>query len=184
MQTARLILRDLRDEDAPVLSRELANFNITRNTSSIPHPYTYADAVDFIARQKSKFSASIKKGIALKQTPDELIGSVRLHIDPTANTCELGYWIAEPHWGKGYATEAAAFMVDHAFTDLNFPIILADYNTDNPASGCVLQRLGFSETGRGDDFSVAQGKRVPVVFMRLTKAKWYSPTPSSAHATR
>ncbi len=168
------MLRELRDDDATALARALNNFNITHNTSSIPYPYTLADAVDFIARQKVKVSASVKKVIALKTAPDELIGSVRLHINPAEKTCELGYWIAEPHWGKGYATEAAAFLVEHAFAVLKFLEIIADYNTDNPASGRVLQRLGFSEIGRGEDFSVAQGKSVPVTLMKLTKVKWLS----------
>jgi [ribosomal protein S5]-alanine N-acetyltransferase len=172
METTRLMLRDLRDDDAADLARELTSFNITRNTSSIPHPYTLADAVGFIARQKVKASASIKKIIVLKTAPDHLIGSVRLHIIPAENTCELGYWIAEPHWGQGYASEAAGFIVEHAFTVLNHATIIADYNTDNPASGRVLHRLGFSETGKSEGYSLAQGKSVPVTLMRLTRAEW------------
>jgi [ribosomal protein S5]-alanine N-acetyltransferase len=172
LETARLVLRELQDSDDVALARELANYNISRNTSSIPHPYTCADAVEFIARQRGKTSASVKKVIALKRQPHTLIGSVRLHIDPAMNTCELGYWIAEQFWGKGYATEAARYMVNHAFAVLNFSDIVADYNTDNPASGRVLQRLGFTETGTGESFSAAQGKMVPVTFVRLARAQW------------
>jgi hypothetical protein len=50
VETARLLLRDLHDYDAVALARELASYNISRNTSSIPHPYKYADAVRFIAQ--------------------------------------------------------------------------------------------------------------------------------------
>jgi [ribosomal protein S5]-alanine N-acetyltransferase len=173
METVRLILRDLRHDDVGALARELASFKISRNTSSIPYPYTYQDAVDFVARQTTKASPSVKKVIALKATPDDLIGSIRLHIDPAANGCELGYWLAEAHWGKGYATEAAAFMVEHAFTVLDQATIVADYNTENPASGRVLRRVGFSEIGRSEDFSVAQGKLVPTILVRLSREQWH-----------
>jgi [ribosomal protein S5]-alanine N-acetyltransferase len=172
METARLFLRDLRDCDAAALATALSNLNISRNTSSIPYPNTLADAVGFISRQKSKPSASLKNVITLKSNPQELIGSIRLHIDPVAHRCELGYWIAEPHWGRGYATEAAACMVDYAFTVLNFPAVLAAYNTDNPASGRVLYRLGFSQTGSGEDFCLAQGKSIPVTLVSLAKQQW------------
>jgi [ribosomal protein S5]-alanine N-acetyltransferase len=172
METPRLILRELRDTDAAALTLALGNFNISRNTSSIPHPYSQTDAVEFIARQKSKPSASVKKVIALKSAPDELIGSVRLHINAATNNCELGYWIAEPHWGNGYATEAASYIIEHAFSELGYSEIIADYNDDNPASGRVLFNLGFSETAKGEDFSVAQGKFVPVTIMRLSKQQW------------
>lgn len=172
METVRLLLRELRDEDANALAIALCNLSISRNTSSIPHPYSIADAVDFIERQKSKNSTSVKKVVTLKSAPHELIGSVRLHINPANRRCELGYWIAEPHWSHGYATEAAAFMVDYAFSVLKFPEVSADYNTDNPASGHVLYRLGFFETGKGEDFCVAQGKHVPIIFVKLTKEQW------------
>jgi RimJ/RimL family protein N-acetyltransferase len=174
LETARLIIRDIRDDDAACLVRALDNLNVTRNTSSIPYPYTHADALHFIARQKSKPSRSIKKVIALKPTPHQMLGSVRLHIDSATNSCELGFWVAEPHWGKGYATEAAAFMVAHAFQHLDHSIIQADFNTDNPESGRVLQRIGFREIGMGEDFSVAQGKWVPVILVQLTKQQWQS----------
>lgn len=172
METARLVLRELSEADVPALARELGNFKISRHTCSIPYPYNYSDAVEFVARQKAKPTASVKKVIAHKSTPDELIGSVRLHVNMAENTCELGYWLAESQWGHGYGTEAAAAIVEHAFSQLKYAFILASYDDDNPASGRVLAKLGFSEIGKCKEFSLAQGKFVPGTRVMLTPEQW------------
>src|SRR5436309_1489141 len=48
---------------------------------------------------------------------------------------EFGYWLGQPFWGNGFATEAARRVVRFAFEDLKAQKLLAGYMTDNPASG-------------------------------------------------
>jgi RimJ/RimL family protein N-acetyltransferase len=76
---------------------------------------------------------------------------------------ELGYWVARPFWGLGYATEAGRHMIDLART-LGIGRLIASHFADNPASGAVLRKLGFRPTGhrplRG---SLGRGHAAPTV---------------------
>ena len=56
---------------------------------------------------------------------------------------ELGYWLDECAWGQGFATEAAGALVQFAFKDLGLTELRSGHATDNPASGRVLDKLGF-----------------------------------------
>jgi RimJ/RimL family protein N-acetyltransferase len=60
---------------------------------------------------------------------------------------ELGYWIARPYWGLGYATEAARAVLDIARHSLRLNRLVAGHFVDNPASGRVLEKIGFRPTG-------------------------------------
>ena len=61
---------------------------------------------------------------------------------------ELAYRLLIDHWGKGYATEAARAMVNHAFTDLKREQVFAFIHPHNKASREVIIRLGFKKKGR------------------------------------
>jgi RimJ/RimL family protein N-acetyltransferase len=77
--------------------------------------------------------------IALKET-DRLIGGVGLD-GTTGDGCEepaLGYWLGQPYWGKGYAREAAAAVIDYGFRTLGLEMIRAYTGPGNAASQKVL----------------------------------------------
>ena len=59
---------------------------------------------------------------------------------------EFDYWYGTPYWGQGYAAEAAWPMIRFAFEDLGARRLTAGWFDDNPASGAVLHKLGFSIT--------------------------------------
>src|SRR3546814_16245662 len=75
-----------------------------------------------------------------------LIGGVGLD-RRQGGAVELGYWVARPYWGLGYATEAGRHMIDLARM-LGISRLTAAHFPDNPASGAVLRQLGFRPTGR------------------------------------
>ena len=60
---------------------------------------------------------------------------------------EFGYWISRPHWGLGYATEAGDAFLAAARHSLRLKQLCAHHFLDNPASGRVLEKLGFRSTG-------------------------------------
>jgi ribosomal-protein-alanine N-acetyltransferase len=64
-----------------------------------------------------------------------------LGITPPA--IELGYRFARKHWGRGYATEAAATMLRRGFEELRLPRIGAIVDVRNVASERVLQKIGM-----------------------------------------
>src|SRR5438046_1566786 len=79
-----------------------------------PHPYSVEDAETFIA-QASRDDGEIHFFITLPD--DRIIGACGIGT-PDRKGPELGYWLGVRYWGKGYATEAARALIDHAFTEL------------------------------------------------------------------
>ena len=70
---------------------------------------------------------------------------------------EIGYWIGKPWWGKGFATELGRGLVDFAAQEFGAGQIIAGHYDDNPASGRVLEKLGFAYTGDAHtEFSMAR----------------------------
>ena len=85
-----------------------------------------------------------------------LVGGCGISPDPEGQL-EMGYWIARPYWGLGFATEAGRQLIRIARA-MHMPRLAAGHFTDNPASGAVLRKLGFRPTGRvAQRYSLARG---------------------------
>jgi RimJ/RimL family protein N-acetyltransferase len=165
-RTDRLLLRPGWAEDAPALFRSIADEGIVRNLASPPWPYTLADAEAFLATDRSESDASFLVFRRTRGAP-ELIGSAGLGRKPSGEM-ELGYWIARAHWGLGYATEAAEAVVDIAREGLRLPRLIAGHFTDNPASGRVLEKIGFKPTGIiAPRYSAGRREAAPCRLFRL-----------------
>ena len=79
----------------------------------------------------------------------------------------MGYWIARPYWGRGYATEACVALIDIARA-LGITSLEGSHFLDNPASARVLEKLGFEPTGLvAPRISCARGTEVAARLMRL-----------------
>ena len=76
-----------------------------------------------------------------------LIGAISLVIDQNSDRGELGYWIREEDWHKGYCTEAGKAIIQFGFDHFNLNKIKAEHMTRNPASGKVLEKLGLKKEG-------------------------------------
>lgn len=169
LTTARLILRTPRPEDAETVAALINDRRIAENTARLPHPYTLADAQAFIASA---------------QTSEELSLFVTLHDGTLVGGCglgrlrgdvpDIGYWYGVPYWGRGYASEAAQALVDHAFADLGHELLHAGARVSNPASRRVLEKCGFEWTGVVLQRSRALGSSVPCDRFRLTRERWAS----------
>jgi RimJ/RimL family protein N-acetyltransferase len=168
LETYRLLLRPPQDADAEAIFPLANNFAVAKNTISMPHPYTMDDARGFIARSRERRTKGIDYPFAVFRKNDmTLVGAVGVH--PDLNY-ELGYWIGEPFWGKGYATEAARRVTRFAFEDLNAKEVRAGWYADNPASGRVLEKIGFHYTTNEELPSVARGCAATCCRMVLTRS--------------
>jgi RimJ/RimL family protein N-acetyltransferase len=85
----------------------------------------------------------------------------------------MGYWIGEPHWKKGYATEAAHALVDLAFRVTGIEALHVSCRVINPASRRVIHKCGFQYAGQGMLNSIVAGQ-VPVERYRLDRRTWVS----------
>ena len=159
IRSERLFLRPAWPEDWEELLAAIADEAIVRNLARAPWPYGPDHARDFAARPQDKRLPNFFVSTA---SNGELIGSVGLGRDDDGGT-ELGYWIARPHWGNGYAPEAARAVLRLART-LGHRRIVAGHFIDNPASGRVLAKVGFRPTGKiNARFSLGRGHEVESV---------------------
>jgi RimJ/RimL family protein N-acetyltransferase len=169
LETERLTLRAPRFEDAKAIARLANDRRIAENTTRIPHPYRLADAEAFIAavnQSEGELAFVITRD-------DEPIGACGLaQIDGPAP--DLGYWIGVPHWGNGYATEAARAVIDHAFSVLGIEALQAGARCTNPASRRVLEKCGFQWTGVGLYRIRALASSAPIDRFRLERGIWAS----------
>ncbi|RST31360.1 N-acetyltransferase [Sphingomonas ginkgonis] len=164
-RTERLLLRPGWIEDAPALAAAIADERIVRNLSAAPWPYRLADAEAFLSAPRDPVLPSFLVFVRTTAAP-ELIGSCALVRRPSG-AVELGYWIGRAHWGRGYATEAGRALIEIARA-LGLRRLEAAHFVDNPASGRVLEKLGFVSTGlSAERTSCARGTAAPVRLVRL-----------------
>ena len=170
IKTARLTLRPPRAADAKAITAIINDARIAENTARIPHPYLLADAHDFLAtanRGPDNLSLLITLG------DGTLIGGCGIHPGHTGEP-EPGYWLAVPHWGRGYATEAARAIVDHAFARMGCERLTSRARVSNPASRRVLEKCGFQWTGVALIRIRALRSSAPVDCFRLDRGLWAS----------
>jgi RimJ/RimL family protein N-acetyltransferase len=165
-RTERLLLRPGWAEDAPALARAIADEQVVRNLATAPWPYALEDAEAFLASPRDPAMPSF---VITERTDVEprIIGSCGLGRRPSG-AVELGYWIGRAHWGKGFATEASRALIEIART-LKLPRLEASHFLDNPASGRVLEKLGFRPIGlSAERFSCARGGEAMARLYRLS----------------
>ncbi|MDX1547868.1 MAG: GNAT family N-acetyltransferase [Rhodothermales bacterium] len=149
LTTERLVLRPFMPMDAEAVHRLASNRAIADTTISVPHPLersvvaawfqAYADA--FAEGRGAYYAVTEAEGGALA-------GQIGLRgIEPEHGQAELTFWIGEPFWGRGYASEAARRMVHYGFGVLRLNRIYACHMVRNPASGRVLAKAGMRQEG-------------------------------------
>ena len=180
LETRRLLLRPLRDDDAHAMTLALNNINVSRNLARVKFPYMLEDAQAFIPLQRGFDPRSKICAITFRCAPDELIGMVSYEYGINADGTIFGYWLNESCWGMRIMSEAAAVLVHYAFTQGSVETLASAFHTDNPNSGRILQRLGFSQTHEEMNFSLAQAKLVPSVQLSLTAEAWLTQQKSRA----
>lgn len=167
LETERLILRQLRDEDAVALSEYGSNFDIARMTGSFPHPFPLLSAEFKILHLRAQHSRGLAYPYAITaKGKDDMIGIVDLFRRTEKAPLEFGYWIGEPFWGKGYASEACQCLMAEADRHFGPGRLTAGVFSDNPASLRVLEKLGFRPTGKTEHyFSMARLKKAESVLL-------------------
>jgi RimJ/RimL family protein N-acetyltransferase len=159
-RTERLLLRPGWLEDAPALARAIGEEAVVRNLATAPWPYGEAQAQEFLSKpldpDQPRFLIFARTGGAPR-----LVGGCGISPSPE-DGLEMGYWIARPYWGLGFATEAGRQLL-HIARAMNLPKLSAGHFLDNPASGAVLRKLGFRPTGKvAQRYSLARGGEAAV----------------------
>jgi len=145
-EIGQYVIRDWRIDDAPSIARYANNRKIWMNLrDAFPHPYRLHDAESFISSTLQADPITVY-AIASRS---EAIGSIGLILGKDVHrfTAEIGYWLAEPFWGKGITTEAVKSLTAFAIHDLKMQRVFAEPFTTNPASARVLEKAGYLREG-------------------------------------
>lgn len=171
METERLILRQWREDDAEALYKYASDPEVGPRAGWPPHQ-SVEESREII---NGIFSGEGMWAVELKET-GEPIGCVGYLLSSASNLsiaddeAEVGYWIAKPYWNQGICTEAMKAVVDYCFEVKGFTRLWGDYFSENLASGRVMEKCGFSDTGRTTTCpNLEVGGDRPVRIMCLTK---------------
>lgn len=161
IETDRLVLRQLTQDDAGFLATTASKPEICRMIARVPTRFPVLAAEIFVTRTLlgERSGRCVVRLITSRETGDRY-GIIGID-DAGGGTFDLGYWMAPPAWGQGYVTEAARAMIAAARTR-GIARLTAGNFLDNPASARVLDKLGFTPTGETLDlFSFGRMAKAP-----------------------
>ncbi len=177
METSLLLLRQWRDEDSAPFARLNADPEVMK---FFPAPLSSAASDE----QMQRLRAGIDDrgwglwAVELKDTR-QFIGftglNIPFHAELPFNPCtEIGWRIAKPFWGKGYATEAAHASLWFAFEKLVLDEVVAFTAVLNLPSARVMQRIGMIDTGQNflHPAVPADHKLQEHLLYKITRSQW------------
>lgn len=179
LDTARLRLRPFTLADAPEVERYVSDRDIAAMTLSIPHPYPEGGAEKWIATHPTKYAEGQRANFAIiERESGALAGAIGLHVEPAHGRAELGYWIAKPLWGCGYATEAARTVMQFGFETLGLNKIHAAVFLKNPASDRVIRKIGMKWEGRLREHDLKWGAYEDIDVYATLASEWKAALPT------
>ncbi|MCE9648450.1 MAG: GNAT family N-acetyltransferase [Parvibaculum sp.] len=168
LKTDRLVLRHFTFDDAPRVRELVGNWKVARMLARVAYPYGDGLAEEWIAGHQQGRATGKSFPFAIEKD-GELVGCVGLDAQEDGRAYEIGYWIGEPYWNKGIATEAGRALVAHAFDRSPADRLTAGHLAENHASGSVLTKLGFRYIGEAHIWSEARREKVHGLRMMLKR---------------
>jgi RimJ/RimL family protein N-acetyltransferase len=147
VQGSTFTLRPFREDDADAVTDGLGNRAVWRNLCDVvPHPFepTHFTAwLGRIAEDKRQTNWAVA-------CDGRVVGNINLanRGDVFHRSRTIGYWLAEPYWGRGIASEAVRLVSSYAFTEMDVVRLEAIVFGWNPASCRVLEKNGYTLEGR------------------------------------
>lgn len=142
------LLRPWQEEDAPCLAAYANNPKIAKNLrNAFPSPYGLEDAKRYIAHcMEAGEERQLHRAI---EVDNKAVGSISIVLgeDIHEKSAEIGYWLAEPYWGRGIMTRAVRELSEIAFSQYDIVRIHAEVFADNIPSCRVLERAGYTFEG-------------------------------------
>jgi RimJ/RimL family protein N-acetyltransferase len=172
LTTSRLVLRPFQPSDARDVQKLAGAAAVAEMTLNIPHPYPDGAAEAWIATHRPAWEEGTGASFAITTRNDELRGAIGLHLTRAHRRAELGYWIGQPYWGHGIATEAVRRVLQFAFEALDLNRVQASHLPRNPASGRVMQKVGMSREGLHRERYLKDGQFEDVIEYALLRCDW------------
>lgn len=173
LETRRLLLRPPRETDAAAVADLADNPRVAQNLVGMPHPYRLRDALDWI--NEAAPADGQKHLVCLKTAGAPApVGAVTLDRRREARLPTLGCWLGEPHWGRGYAAEAAHAVIDYAFLHQGHASLAFACRVTNGAGRRVIEKCGFQMVAQELGHSTFFNAVVPVDRFQLDRSVWES----------
>jgi ribosomal-protein-alanine N-acetyltransferase len=164
-------LRPWRADDLASLVANANDRNVSRTLRDVfPHPYTEDHGRHWLARATAE---TLPTALAI-QCDGVAIGGASVHVgtDVERVSAEIGYWLGEPHWGRGIGTAAVRELVGYAFALFPINRVWAGAFSHNEASIALLEGLGFRREGELRDAIVKDGQLLTQTIYAVTRAEW------------
>lgn len=161
IHTPRLTLRAFSLDDSEIVSKLCNNKKLHDMTLSLPYPYTIDMAKSWIALHESWRQEFQRFEWAIVHTQtNQLMGAIGLGYNRNHHHGEVGYWLGEPFWNQGYASEALQHIIDWAFNEQHYHRIFARHFVHNPSSRKVMEKAGLRYEGTLIDHIFKDGQYI------------------------
>ncbi len=173
LYSARFTFRETTSNDLLRMTELLNNQKISQHIFNIPFPFTLSDAQQRLAFMQEGFSNKNRYIFVIThQQENEMIGQIGLHLNTENNHAEMGYWIGEPFWGQGIATEGIRTILEFGFETLGLHKIFATHFLDNPASAIVMTKNKMIKEAELKEHYLRDGIYKGIGQYRLTKEEY------------
>jgi ribosomal-protein-alanine N-acetyltransferase len=170
LEAPPVIVRPWRASDLKDLVRNANNRKIWLNLRDrFPHPFTVADARAWLAIRGADTGNPHNFAIEFEGGAIGGIG-IEFFRDVHRFTAEIGYWLGEPFWGRGFATIALRAVTGYAFAAFDLERIQATVYEWNPASARVLEKAGYEFEGRLRNYVMKDGRLGDVLMYAKLRA--------------
>jgi RimJ/RimL family protein N-acetyltransferase len=174
LNTERLIIRPLSEQDSEVIYKNVKEYDIAKWTINIPHPYPKDGAIKFIKQTKELMKKGMSYELAIQiESTKEVVGVISLmKVDRRHKNAELGYWVAKKFWNRGIASEAAFRVMEFGFQVLNLERIYAKCFHNNEASRRVMENVGMKHEGKFRHEVFKENKFIDTIYYGILKGDW------------
>jgi RimJ/RimL family protein N-acetyltransferase len=170
--TMRLVLKAPGEGDIPRLVQLANNRTVAESLASMPHPYNEECAREWLAGKSGSRADGHSFGIYLNIPEPAFIGIIGFGAPDDRGQSDLGYWVGEPYWGRGYATEAVRAVLEYGFSLDGITQMLGDCRITNVGSRRVLEKSGFEYRGFARSHCRAIGENVPVDCFAISRPRF------------
>ncbi len=155
----KFTLRSISLKDAKDLAKNMNNWNVMKNLSQIPFPYELKHAKQFSGKmEKGMQKEKPENYVMVVEIDGEVVGAAGAHRIAYGHKAELGYWLAEKHWGRGIMSEVVKKFMTHVFKKFKLRRIYAYAYSHNKGSMRVLEKVGMQFEGIARKDAIKDGK--------------------------
>jgi RimJ/RimL family protein N-acetyltransferase len=174
IRTERLLIR-------PFINDDVASFAARRNDPAVAkyqdwtlpcQPEQAKHVVSELVEMDGPVNDEWWMAVVCDRRTDEVLGDLAVRLTSEGRTAEVGYSFASEHWGRGYAVESTAALVEFLFVDVQVTRVFGMLHPDNPASAMVMERTGFLFEGHTKSSFWLDGENSDDWIYGLTRPDW------------